>query len=285
MTTSYIDTHPHIISDDDTKYPRQPLFGIQSSWSKERPVTIDDLVSAMDGSGVGKAAIVQASTCYGFDNSYLADAMQKYPGRFTGVGSIDMLAADAPAVIRGWFKRGITGFRVFTGGSTAEFDTKELDDPRVFPAWKALADEGLSIVIQTGPVGLAQVAGLAKRFPTVKIILDHASRPDISDGAPYNKAASLFALSAFEHMYVKITPPTFSKAMAAPADPASFFKRLVDAYGANRIIWGSNFPTSPGSLADNLHIAKNCLSSLSASDREWIFAKTAQVLYPALADR
>lgn len=285
MSATYIDTHPHIISDDDATYPRKPLFGVQSNWSKERPVTIDDLVVAMDGAGVAKAAIVQASTCYGFDNSYLADAMQKYPGRFTGVGSVDMLASDAPQVIRGWLRRGITGFRVFTGGSTAEFDTSELDDPRVFPAWETLAAEGLSMVVQTGPVGLAQVAGLAKRFPTVKIILDHLSRPDLGDGAPYHRAASLFALSAFENIYVKITPPVFTKAMTAPADPQSFFEKLVAAYGADRITWGSNFPTSAGTLGDNLQIAKDSLSSLSQSQLDWIFAKTAQTLYPALSDR
>jgi L-fuconolactonase len=283
--SNYIDTHPHIISDDDATYPRKPLFGIQSKWSEERPVTIDDLVAAMDAAGVAKAAIVQASTCYGFDNSYLADAMLKHPGRFTGVGSVDMLAPDAPQVIRGWLRRGITGFRVFTGGSTAEFDTRELDDPRVFPAWETLAAEGLSMVVQTGPVGLAQVAGLAKRFPTVKIILDHLSRPDISDGPPYHLAAPLFALSAFENVYVKITPPVFTRITKAPAEPHGFVQRLVAAYGANRITWGSNFPTSPGTLADNLQIAKECLSRLTAEDHDWIFSKTAQTLYPVLKDR
>ena len=63
-----------------------------------------------------------------------------------------------------------------------------------------------------------------------------------------------------------------------------FFQRLVGDFGAQRIIWGSNFPTSPGSLLDNLNIAKECLSSLSEEERHWIFAKTAQKLYPSLAD-
>lgn len=284
MASSYIDTHPHIISADDASYPRKPLFGLQSDWSKERPITIDDLVHAMDEAGVDKAAIVQASTCYGFDNSYLADAMQAHPGRFTGVGSVDLLAADGPAVIRGWVKRGITGFRVFTGGSTAEFDTSLLDDKRTFPAWETFAADGLSMVVQTGHIGLAQVAGLAKRFPTVNIILDHLARPDLTDGAPYHKSVQLFAMAAFENIHLKITPPVFSKAQVAPATAQSFFQRLVGDFGAQRIIWGSNFPTSPGSLLDNLNIAKDCLSSLSDEERHWIFARTAQKLYPSLAD-
>ena len=69
MASSYVDIHPHVISNDDVKYPRAPLFGIQSDWSRERPLTIDGLLTAMDEAGVQKAAIVQGSTCYGFDNS------------------------------------------------------------------------------------------------------------------------------------------------------------------------------------------------------------------------
>jgi len=284
MASSYIDTHPHIISADDAKYPRKPLFGLQSDWSKERPVTIDDLIHAMDEAGVDKAAIVQASTCYGFDNSYLADSIQAHPGRLTGVGSVDLLAPDAPSVIRGWFKRGITGFRVFTGGSTAEFDTSLLDDRRSFPAWETFAAEGLSMVVQTGHVGLAQVAGLAKRFPMVNIILDHLSRPDLTDGAPYHKSVQLFAMAAFENVYLKITPPVFSKVQVPPASAESFFKKLVGEFGADRITWGSNFPTSAGGLAENLRIANECLACLSDAERHWIFAGTAQKLYPSLAD-
>jgi hypothetical protein len=52
---------------DEGRYPRSPLFGVQSDWSKQRPITIEQFVEAMDAAGVDKAAIVQASTCYGYD--------------------------------------------------------------------------------------------------------------------------------------------------------------------------------------------------------------------------
>ena len=53
--------------------------------------------------------------------------------------------------------------------------------------------------------------------------------------------------------------------------------------GAQRMAWGSNYPTSPGTLAEILATAQAGLASLSDEDREWIFGKTAQQLYPALA--
>ena len=93
---SFIDIHPHIIADDDRQYPRNPLFGVQSDWSRDRPVTVDGLIAAMNEAGVAKAAIVQASTCYGYDNSYLVDSIARYPSRLTAVGSVDMLQPDAP---------------------------------------------------------------------------------------------------------------------------------------------------------------------------------------------
>ena len=92
----YIDIHPHIIADDTKRYPLAPLGGHQSDWSRTRPVTAEQMIGAMDKAGVAKAAIVQASTCYGHDNSYVADAIAAHPDRFTGVFSADVLAADVP---------------------------------------------------------------------------------------------------------------------------------------------------------------------------------------------
>jgi L-fuconolactonase len=281
---TFIDIHPHIIADDDSKYPRNPLFGVQSDWSRERPVTIDGLIAAMDQAGVAKAAIVQSSTCYGYDNSYLVDSVARYPGRFTAVGSVDLLQPDAPDRICEWMRRGVTGLRLFTGGSTAAFDASSLDDPRSFPAWELCGRSGLSMSLQTDPSGLGKVAGLAKRFPAVRIILDHLGRPDVADGPPYKNASSLFALAPIENIYLKLTPRIFGDARRGQATPDTLFPHLVEVFGSNRMAWGSNFPASEGALKANLEKAKASLEALSAEDQAWIFGKTAQVLYPKLAD-
>src|SRR5437588_8433382 len=104
-----IDIHPHVISPDTQRYPLNPLGGTQSTWSRDRPTPFEALVKAMDEAGVAKAAIVQASTAYGHDNSYVAEAIAAFPRRFTGVFSIDVLAADAPEKMRQWIDRGSSG--------------------------------------------------------------------------------------------------------------------------------------------------------------------------------
>ena len=88
-----IDIHPHVIATDNVRYPLQPLGGNQSTWSRDRPTPYDKMIEEMDNAGVAKSAIVQASTAYGHDNSYVAEAIAAHPKRFTGVFSVDMLAA------------------------------------------------------------------------------------------------------------------------------------------------------------------------------------------------
>src|SRR5579862_2256575 len=137
MLSRTIDIHPHIISDDMERYPLAPIGGHQSDWSRTRPVTCEQMIAAMDAAGIDKAALVQASTCYGHDNSYVADAVAANPRRFTSVFSVDVLAPDALDQMRYWCGRGLTGLRLFTIGSTMSTQADWIDDPRAFPAWDA----------------------------------------------------------------------------------------------------------------------------------------------------
>jgi predicted TIM-barrel fold metal-dependent hydrolase len=278
----YVDIHPHIVSDDETRYPPAPLFGKRSDWSQERPNTVESLIAAMDEAGVAKAAVVHSSTTYGFDNSYVVDGCNQHPDRLVAVGSVDMAAPDALDAIRGWVGKGLAGLRIFTGGSTKDFDPSELEDERAYPAWELMAELGIPMCIQTGPIGLPQVTSLARRFPTVPIILDHLGRPDVLDGPPYANAASLFALADIPSIYLKLAPRIFGDVKKERASAETFFPKLVAEFGAERMAWGSNFPTSPGTLAQIKADAEAGLASLSAQDREWVFGKTALALYPQL---
>ena len=282
MTT--IDIHPHIIASDATRYPLAPLGGHQSDWSRTRPVTLERLVAAMDEAGVQKAAIVQASTCYGHDNSYVADAVAAFPERFTGVFSVDVLAADAPERMHHWHGKGLTGLRLFTFGSTMSVQANWLDDPKSYPAWDCASELGLSICLQMSAKAIPQASAMAERFPSVRIILDHGARPVLEDGPPYTAAAGLFDLARHPNIYIKLTPRMFAESRRGKAAPETFFPRLVATFGASRLAWGSNYPSSEGALPELLAVARESVASLTKADQEWIFAKTAQALYPALAD-
>lgn len=283
MTQKVHDIHPHIISDDDARYPRSPIGGMQSDWSKEHHVTVEDMVAAMDEAGVASSALVQAATCYGYNNTYVADAVAQYPDRFTAVGTMDVLAPDAVEVMKSWIDRGVTGLRMYTGGSKLEFDFSWLDDPRSFPVWQYAGENGISICVQARAPAFPIVEKIAERFPQTRIILDHLARMDTTDGPPYANAAPLFGLAAKPNIYLKVTPRSFDLANSGKASPETFFPKLVAEFGANRIAFGSNYPASEGTLKQIVDRARDNLKSLSVDDQNWILGGTAEILYPKLA--
>jgi len=280
-----IDVHPHVISTDVARYPREPLGGSQSDWSRERPVSFEKMIAAMDEAGVSKSALVQAATCYGYDNSYLADAVAAHPERFAGVFSVDVFRPDARERIAHWMKKGLSGLRVFIAGHTMASKDARLDDPRSHPAWDLASDLGITVSVQLRAAGIPQLEAVIERFPRVRILLDHMARPAVEDGPPYAQARSLFALARHPNLFLKLTTHNLRESRKGKATPESFFPRVVAEFGAPRIAWGSNYPASEGTLAGLLADARAALAVLSEPDREWIFSRTAQSLYPALAGR
>jgi predicted TIM-barrel fold metal-dependent hydrolase len=280
-----IDVHPHVISNDLARYPREPLGGSQSDWSRERPVSAEAMIAAMDEAGVSRSALVQAATCYGYDNSYLADAVGRFPGRFAGIFSVDVFRPDARERIAHWMSRGLMGLRVFIAGHTMASKDARLDDPRSHPAWDLASEQDIPVCVQLRAAGLPQLEAVIARFPRVRILLDHMARPATEDGPPYAAAAGLFALARHPNLFLKLTTHNVREARKGKATPESFFARVVAEFGASRIAWGSNYPASEGSLAGLLGEARSALAALAESDRDWIFSRTAQVFYPALAGR
>ncbi len=285
MKPEIIDIHPHIISTDTVRYPIAPQHGHRSNWSATRPITFEQLVAEMDEAGVAKAAIVHSSTTYGTNNAYVADSVAKQPERFTGVYSFDLLAPDALKTFDFWLARGMGGIRLFTGGATHQSDGSWLVDPATFPVWERCAEIGMTMAVQTTPAGLPMVAELAKRFPTVKIVLDHCGRPVLEQGPPYAACAELFELARYDNVYMKITPRTFDLAQAAAGGAEAFFPVLAEVFGADHLAFGSNYPASAGPLKKLIDQGHTCFASLSEEERAWVWGRTAQVLYPMLADR
>ena len=265
-----IDTHAHVISTDERRYPRAPLGGKQSDWSRERPVSAEEMVAAMDAAGIEQTVLVQASTCYGHDNSYVADAVAAHPRRFVGVFSVDVLAPDAPQRMRQWLDRGLAGLRIFIAGHTTAQDAR-LDDPRAFAAWEYAIAARVPICVQLRAGALGQLQSMLARFPKARVLLDHMARPVVDDAAP------LVGMAKYENLYLKLTTHNVREL------PQSFFARVVNSYGAARIAWGSNYPAAAGTLGALLADAREALTAFSAAERDWIFSRTAKSFYAALA--
>jgi predicted TIM-barrel fold metal-dependent hydrolase len=285
MATQLIDIHPHIISADTVHYPVTPLGGKRSDWSQHRPVDFEQLVVGLNKAGIDKAAIVHSSTTYGYDNSYLADAIAEHHDRFTGVFSVEVRDADAPTRIRYWVSRGLSGLRLFAAGSTVKTSQDWIADPATFPAWKCCTELEIPVAISMRQEGLTYLVEVMRRFPDVRIVLDHLLHAPMTDGPPYTAAAGLLGMAKYPNVYLKLTSAIIRRSREGLATPESFFGQLLSTFGSARIAWGSNFPAVEGTLPELVADARATLSFLPAADQENIFWRTAAALYPALADK
>lgn len=276
------DTHTHVISPDTTTYPTDPIGGHQSEWSQARPVDATGLLKAIDDAGIARAVVVQASTVYGHDNRYVVDTVRAHPTRFVGVYSIDALAPDAVERIDHWQAQGLSGFRLFTTGSTMPGQSDWLGHEDSFAAWAHAEKRGIPVCLQMTMEGLPALRALLERFPAVRVLLDHCARPDLSDGTPYAASQALFDMAAFPGVYLKLTNRTIAAATAGKSTPQAFLDRVIETFGAGRIAWGSNFPAAEGSLPSLAAAAHEALAGLSKDDRAMIFGGTAARVYPAL---
>jgi L-fuconolactonase len=278
------DTHTHVISPDATSYPTDPIGGHQSDWSQKRPVDAAGLLRAIDEAGIAKAVVVQASTVYGHDNRYVVETVRAHPSRFVGVYSIDALAPDAVERIDHWQAQGLSGFRLFTTGSTMPGQSDWLGHKDSFAAWAHAERRGIPVCLQMTMEGLPALRALLERFPGVRVLLDHCARPELADGAPFTAASALFDMAAFPGVYLKLTNRTLAAATLGQSTPQAFLARVMETFGAGRIAWGSNFPAAEGALPTLVATAHEALSSLSPDDQAMIFSGTAATIYPALSE-
>ncbi|WP_072802564.1 amidohydrolase family protein [Rhodococcoides yunnanense] len=277
-----IDTHCHIISDDETRYPRAPIGGTQSSWASSRPVTTDQMIERMDASGIDRSVLVQATTAYGYDNSYVLDSKAQHPDRFLAVGTVDPLRPDAADNLeRAVGDGGLDGVRLFTSGSTVPVQGEWFAAPETNPFWEKATELDVPVCLQMrlGPA-TEQLHVLLRRYPNVRILLDHMGYPDI-ESSPHAAGELVAELAVHQALHLKLTHRNLERLHDVGEKAAEFLDPVLGAFGSNRIAWGSNLPAAEQSLPELVVLAEGVLAGVSDDDRQQIFAGTAQSLYGA----
>ena len=160
--------------------------------------------------------------------------------------------------------------RVFTTGSTMPGQQDWLDDERTFAAWAMAAERNIPVALQMTAKGIPQVINLLKRFPKLRVVLDHMARPAQADGPPYLEDEPLWSLAAFDGVYLKLTERNFVGASKGKATPESFFQKTVSEFGSERMAWGSNFPASERSLPELVKLAQETLALGILARQVWL---------------
>lgn len=273
-----IDTHCHIISEDQRNYPRDTGPN-PANWIRD--LSADDFLSLMNDAGVERAVLVQAFGAYRYENRYVADSAARYPERFVSVCILNPLEPSAPEKLDYCVKvQRMRGLRVVTWTEPPTL----LDDARIIPLWQRAADLGIPVCVLTTFDQVPRLRRVLERFPQLRVAIDHLGLPSLSSGPAQSMAGALFELSRFPNLYGKFSSWTI-ESLARNGEKActDFFRRLIDAFGPKRLMWGSNFPASnERSYRGFVELAQERLGFLSADERRWLFSDTALSLWPTL---
>jgi len=243
---------------------------------KYEPVEV--LLEQMEQNGIQKALLVQYGGNY--DNSYIAECLKKYQGRFSGVAIVDTNQPDAPEKLEYWVKEhGFEGIRI-SANVTSPGGNKE----KLHAIWEKIAE--LSIV--------ASVSGrladfihprfeeIIRNIPELKLRIEHMGYPDVTENPPYPLYRRLTNLAQYPNVYLKFSGfYAYSKEPYPYNDALPFIKLAYDAFGAKRIMWASDFPpvASHEGYAKALAMARDDIPFFTESDKEWILGKTALSLW------
>ncbi len=94
---------------------------------------------------------------------------------------------------------------------------------------------------------------------------------------------NLCDLARHKRTHVKISAFYALGAKKAPYDDlAPMIRRLVDAYGVERLMWATDCPyqvQGEHEYAPSIALVRDRLDFLSAGDREWLLRKTAEKVF------
>ncbi|TML13605.1 MAG: amidohydrolase [Actinobacteria bacterium] len=275
-----IDTQAHVVTADHDTYPLNPpdidpMGTARSRWFDAPALTAEDLLQRMDDTGIDRAVVVQAFSSYQYDNSYTADAAAANPDRLASSCIIDV-EHDAINMVRHWIgERGARAIRLFLRNAA--------------PDW--LLQPGSDKVFnEIGRLGaIAQVVGLdadlprllqaATRHPEIPFLLDHCGMPDLSGGSSYPNATNLFALSDAPNISVKLSTHVFTHAKQGGSSATEIAHRLVNTFGASRVMWASDYSVLGLVYADCVAEAQQACSDLPPGDRDLVLGDAANAMW------
>jgi predicted TIM-barrel fold metal-dependent hydrolase len=244
-----IDAHMHVWSGDQQRFPfahpYEPKF-----MPPKIAATVEILIEEMDRHGVSQCVLVQTIS-HGWDNSYLADCLKRYPKRFRGQGLIDPTDPKVADKLEYWVtKHGLAGVRF----SPMYYQGKDdwLNAKTSYPLWEKAEKLGavFNLFITAGQ--LPRLEDMLTRFPKVKVVIDHLARVDLQAKDAEDQTKKLLALARYPNVWVKVSELNIlSPGKKYPyKDTFALVKRVYDAYGPDRLLWGTGFPGATRAQAE-----------------------------------
>lgn len=241
-----------------------------------------DLAPLLRARGVTGTVLVQAADC-----AEETAFMQRLDAEFVRgiVGWVDFDAADAPARVRE-----LAAGEKIVGVRPMIQDIKDPDwmlRPAHAPVFQAVAEARIVFDALVKPPHLNNLHRLLERHPDLKVVIDHGGKPCIRagvDGAGGLRewAPKMRRLAGHPQAACKLSGLlTEAKPGATAADLQPYADVLLDAFGDQRLLWGSDWPVVclAGGYAHWEEVSKRLLSALPAPARNKIRRENAARIY------
>jgi predicted TIM-barrel fold metal-dependent hydrolase len=272
VTPLLVDTHVHVVSPDEDRYPLQPST-LTGPWYRDEPCSVERLLDLMGEARVDRAVLVQAWSAYAFDNRYTADSARRHADCCTSVPCIDVTAPDAVECLRAAVERdAMRGLRWFSVAGDLPLRTP-------VEVWRAARSLGVPVVVTAFAHRLGELADVATAFPDVAIALDHCGFVDFSRGVP----DELAALAGAANVHLKVSTHVLDDA-GGHGDVRELVCDVVSRFGAHRVMWGSDWSqTHHHPYPELVEQGRRAASALRDDDRAAFLGGTALSMWPELA--
>lgn len=272
----YIDAHVHVWTPDTERYPLAP--GYEKERMAVASFTPEELFAHTRPCGVGRIVLIQMSY-YGLDNSYMIDMMRKHQGVFSGVAVIDRDARPRETMIE-LAANGVRGFRIRPGKRKPD---RWLDGDGMAAMWKCGAEEGLAMCPLIDAKFLPAVDRMCERFPETPVVVDHFARIGVDGAFREADLSNLCRLARHKNAHVKVSAfYALGKKQAPYLDLGPMIRRVLDAFGPERLMWASDGPfqvLGGHTYKDSIDLVRRRLNFLTDDDRDWLLRKTAERVF------
>jgi len=245
-----------------------------------RDVGIDDWLRLAAPLGVGGGVLVQAAASAA-ETEFLLTIAAAQRSVLGVVGWEDLAAPQAAARIAASARHPLLkGLRPMLQDLP---DADWILQPALAPALQAMAEHGLVFDALIRPLHLPRIAELARRFPALRIVIDHAAKPAIGAKAWQPWADDLRRVAATTGAFCKLS------GLLTEAGPGGderqalepWVQHVLESFGPRRVLWGSDWPVleQRGSYAGWWRLAGALTAGHSEAERAAIFGGNAIRVY------
>jgi len=240
-----------------------------------------EMVAAMDAVGVDAAVIVSSFNLYRLDPSYALAVQAVWPDRFRVVTPVDVTDPAIEEFVAEWAKTpGARGIRIMLRDELLS----DPADPRMRRTFAAAGRHGLPVNFLCWG-RLDEGTEVVRRNPDTVIVIDHLGLlqpnepPPLAE--PWADLPKLLALAAYPNVRVKISGACTLSRQGPPYDDIwEPVLRIIDAFGLDRCMWGTDWTRTSGMLTYEQGVAPfRDTTRLSASDKAQLMGGTVEKVY------